>query len=126
MLSEEIDNSELLFRAVPDKPQMWKEKEGRPSSAIFKDSQGVSVDRDGNRTDAQVTENFKKRFSTLKAIVSIEAEECRDAGAFLQYDPLPDNFHHSLILNSQDSIQVKSSGKARRLTKLTKIVYFKD
>ena len=36
-----------IYRRVKSKPIFMKE--GRPSSALFKDSKGVSVDRDGSR-----------------------------------------------------------------------------
>lgn len=36
-----------IYRRVKSKPIFMKD--GRPSSALFKDSKGVSVDRDGGR-----------------------------------------------------------------------------
>ena len=54
MLPEKIESEEQLYRAIPNKPQLWKDSDGRPTSAIFKDSQGVSVDRDGKRNKERI------------------------------------------------------------------------
>jgi hypothetical protein len=49
LLSPEFSDAENLFREVIE--NNWDYEENRPSSAIFKDSKGVSVDRDGGRTE---------------------------------------------------------------------------
>lgn len=122
MLNETIEDQELLFRAIPNKPQMWKTAENRPSSAIFKDSKGVSVDRSGGRRDAEVVQIQLERFDNLKAVAAISALDCRNCGAFPKYDPIPNNEFHSLILDAPNSVTIKS-GKARRLAKMAKVVF---
>jgi hypothetical protein len=48
MLPTLISNSEILYKAIKPIDHLWKQ--GSPSSAAFKDSKGLSVDRDGGRT----------------------------------------------------------------------------
>ena len=120
MLDEEISNEEILYRAVSFNPNLWSTQENRPSSAVFKDSKGVSVDRNGKREESEIIENLKSRFE-LKAILSISALECREIETCPISDPLPDNIYHALILESEDKISI-SSGKARKLVKKASVV----
>ena len=122
MLDNFINDKELLYRAVPSKPQFWKEREGRPSSAIFKDSKGVSVDRKGERSAGDVILALQKRFQNLRAIICLSAGVCREENAFIKYDPILENEHHSLILDSPEKIQM-GSGKARRLARRVQVVF---
>ena len=53
-----VHDEEFLFRAVPDYPNFFREN-GSVSSAALKDGHGgVSVDRDGGRTDAEAINFF--------------------------------------------------------------------
>lgn len=50
MLDDEVKDSERLYSAIKISiPHVWKKDVNRPSSAAFKDSKGVSVDREGER-----------------------------------------------------------------------------
>lgn len=120
MLNKVIKDDELLYRAVPNKPQMWKD--GRPSSAIFKDSKGVSVDRGGGRKEKNIVQSFESRFDNLKAVVSISAGDCRAKNTYVEYDPIEENIYHSLVLDSKENVTIKKS-KARQLTRGVKIVH---
>lgn len=44
-----VEPQEILYCGITIHPIMWKETENRPSSAAFKQSSPLSVDRDGNR-----------------------------------------------------------------------------
>ena len=50
MLNDNIENSEYLYRRVISNPSYWdvENGRGRPTSAVFKDSFGMSVDRCAN------------------------------------------------------------------------------
>ena len=124
MLPEDVEPQEELYRAIPKKPQLWKEDVGRPSSAIFKDSKGVSVDRDGNRTEEQITNNLYKKLSQdkeIRAIIKIKAEECFELDANVISAPLDDDEYHALILNTPENPPLKSS-IAKKLSKKSKVV----
>lgn len=126
-MEENFDRSEKLHRYVITNPDYWKTAEGRPSSAVFKDSNGVSVDRDGGRNDDEIITTFKNRFGqeNIRAIVCVNAGYCIDIGAHLVYSPEPDNVYHSLILESPERITLKPS-KAKNLAKNCSVVYLNE
>lgn len=124
MLNDEILDSEQLYRAVPNHPNMWKSSENRPTSAIFKDSKGVSVDRDGERKETQIVSTFQSRFPNLKAIVRISASDCRKNNTHPIADILPDNPFHALILDSANEITISAS-KAKKLQKVSVVIFEK-
>lgn len=57
----EIQNNEKLFRAIRPDSMYWREPYTKVSSAAFKSKNGLSVDRDGGRTDKQIKKDFKQR-----------------------------------------------------------------
>ena len=83
-----------IYRSVKRKPVFMKE--GRPSSALFKDSFGVSVDRDMGRALKDIIEDeerfhnyynrnlteeeIKQNGEGLRAIISLTDENCDEAG----------------------------------------------
>ena len=121
MLSEKIDDEEYLYRRVPLKPIFWVPNENRISSALFKDSKGVSVDRQGQRTEEDVINTFTASFE-LRAVVKLKVEDCRKIGTYVQYKPIPENLFHSEITESETEISIKSS-KARKLQEASIVVY---
>lgn len=111
----EITNNEILYRAIPNQPNFWNEIENRPTSALFKDAKGVSVDRDGERTEDEILSKLlqcRKDYGAGK----IAAEICNSIDLYLKPDKRPENDYHALILASEDKIQI-SNGKARKLSK---------
>ncbi|EKB48520.1 hypothetical protein B879_02861 [Cecembia lonarensis LW9] len=62
MLPQNISDEEILFRAIKPFPNWWKVDINRPSSAAFKDSRGVSVDRDAGRQSSRVVQILRARF----------------------------------------------------------------
>lgn len=122
-MNDIITREEKLFRNVIRNPDFWKNEEGRPSSALFKDSKGVSVDRDGGREKETIISSFKERFGdNIKAIVFVDASYCYDIDCHLVYNPLDDNIYHGEIHDSPQKITLSSS-KARKLSKNCTIVY---
>lgn len=113
MLPEKVDPKEELYRAIPNKPTLWKEDEGRPTSAIFKDSHGVSVDRDGDRNETEVNKDLFDRLTNLdkeiKAIVKINAGKCTELGANVESDPIENNKFHALILRNKEKPELTKS-----------------
>ena len=59
-MTEQFDKFERLYRAVyPTNimPMFWKEN-GELSSAVFKDKNGLSVERDGGRDERAVVDSM--------------------------------------------------------------------
>ena len=84
-----------VYRRVKSKPVFMKE--GRPSSALFKDSKGVSVDRD---TD----------------------EQCDSVEVCVIPDPIVgENENHAVIQKSKTEIRLSKS-QARNLAKMSTII----
>ncbi|MGG6439539.1 hypothetical protein ETC01_04125 [Geobacillus sp. NFOSA3] len=122
-MNPNIEPSEKLFRAVFPSI-VWDDENNRPSSALFKDKRGVSVDRDGGRTVDSIISTFKNRFGDdkLKGVVYVNAGFCMDIGTHLVYCPSRNNKYHSEIHDSQSKVLL-SSAKARKLALNCIVVY---
>ncbi|KAA0548478.1 hypothetical protein FZW96_07860 [Bacillus sp. BGMRC 2118] len=119
-----ISTEEKLFRKVITNPNFWKTEEGRPSSALFKDSLGVSVDRDGGRDRETIVSTFKARFGNdnIRAIVYVDARFCYDIATHLLSAPVDGNEFHAEIHDSSVRVQL-SGGKAKKLANNCHVVY---
>jgi hypothetical protein len=111
MLNSIIKDIEKLYRAVKGFPDLWIEGLNRPSTAFFKDKRGLSVDRDGGRKEEDVILHLEKNIRSrsiprLKAIVYINAGDCRRAGAYPIAKPSRDNIYHAEIHDSKDEIYI--------------------
>lgn len=95
------DEREKLLRAVwADKyPHLWDTKNNRPSSAAFKDKNGLSVDRAGQRTDAEAVEYAKNHLHGF--IVAATVEMCRKANVSPKYLPSKTTPYHSELHGSE-------------------------
>lgn len=82
-ISEEWEN---VIRRVRSKPMFFHN--GRPSSALFKDSNGVSVNKD----------------------ICIEKNVCVIA------DPLEENVYHALLQRSENEVEL-TAGQAKALAR---------
>lgn len=116
-----IKDEELLYRAIKQFPNWWKAKENRPSSAAFKDSLGVSVDRDANRNESEIIGIIQSRFD-LKAIVKVNAGFCRLIQTNLLPKPLHDNPEHAEIHRSENLVELTDS-QAKNLAKTCEIIF---
>ena len=124
MLPSEIGEDEILFRGVTTKPDMWKAGANRPTSAIFKDSGGASVDRDGGRNDNDAANSLCDWLAAkdiqLRAVVKISAGVCRRIETELLARPLEDNPYHAEIHVSGTRKEI--SDKAKELRKNCQLV----
>lgn len=114
MLPLEISDEENLYRGITKQPQLWKMAQDRPSSAAFKDSKGVSVDREGYRGEAELVDSLNSRFE-LRAIVFVNAGYCRRIETSPIAKPLDDNPYHAEIHNI-DRVELTAS-KAKKLAR---------
>lgn len=97
-LNSYIDDDEFLYRGVID--AFWDYENSRPSSAAFKDSKGVSVDRDGYR-ELEDCINFLKSKKDFIAICKVKTDKVRVLQAVVKHMPVDDNIYHSEIHDSE-------------------------
>lgn len=95
-LSDEIEGSETLYRAIPSKPNFWDAEENCPTSAVYKDKRGLSVDRCGQRTDKDLIEVWAERRPNY-GLLRLPAQECMNSGVQLLVTPEDDNPYHAEI-----------------------------
>ena len=117
-ISETIQDGEFLYRGVV--ALQWDDEENRPSSAIYRDSLGVSVDRDAGRSEDDCVKALKER-KEFYAICRILTSDVRDSGAIALYKPLKDNIYHSEIHDSAEKAEL-TRGKARKLLGKSEVI----
>jgi hypothetical protein len=120
MLEEYIENNEFLYRRVILNPNFWDFENNRPSSAIYKDSNGVSVDRQHNRSDKDIIEQYKEY--PIRAIAKVLTATCRNIETYPIYKPVSDNIYHCEILDAIDKVQISGS-KAKKLRDNSEIIF---
>ena len=118
-LDDHIADEELLYRGVPMNPNQWSFERNTPSSAAFKDSLGVPVDRDRNRKEIKRIASLTNRL-VLRAVVSVTAKQCRETNAHLQSDPVDGNPYHALVLHSEKRNPL-TSGQARFISRQCRV-----
>lgn len=115
-------SSDQLYRNVSSKPMMWNMSEERPTSAVFKDSKGVSVDRLLDRTEPEAISMVLSHFDDSYAIVKVSVEKCIEIGAVVLEKPIAANIYHAEIHRSLTAIELTSS-QARQLAKAAEVVH---
>ncbi len=103
-----IDKNEKLFRSIRPNNVYWKDKErGIISSAAFKDSKGLSVDRQAERSFDASVKLMKENFTGT--VVYVTAGLCYDKNAIVDYCPTSDDIYHCEIIRSYEKKQLSSS-----------------
>ena len=108
-MTELFEAGEKLYRAVypPNiMPLFWKEN-GELSSAVFKDKNGLSVERSGTRTEEIIISNMRLFF--YGTIISVFVGDCILCGAFLKYLPTRRSRYHTEIHGSEEKIPLSQS-----------------
>ena len=114
----EIQDSEILYRAIH--PNHWNYEEDRPTSALFKDRRGVSVDRNGERVEEEAIA-FLLHTRQDFGVGRLNAGQTRNVGTYLKPDKTSENDFHALILESESRIQL-SNKKAKELSRMINII----
>lgn len=118
-LTDNIADTEYLYRGILD---IWIDKEhNRITSAAFKDSLGVSVDRQADRQDEQCIQTLKSKSSKFVCVCKLLTKEVRQSEMFVKYCPSNSNIYHSEIHDSETQVRITSQSKARRLSTLAQI-----
>ena len=120
MLPSEIDSGEFLYRGVLE--NQWDQQKNRPSSAAYKDSCGVSVNRDALIRDLQSSINALLGIKPFKAVCRVMERKVRESGALTKYLPVPENVYHCEIHDSEEKISLSAS-KARKVRDSSEVVY---
>lgn len=120
-MNQEFQENEQLLRAVwpaENRPDFWCN--GHITSAVFKDPNGLSVDR---VYDRPLEDAIAFMRSNLKgSIISITVQNCLTVNAYVCYCPTKQNPYHSEIHKSRTEVQLSDS-QARKLSKQAIIVY---
>jgi hypothetical protein len=120
-MTEQFEIYEKLYRAVypPDiMPMFWKEN-WEVSSAVFKDKNGLSVERAGCRNESEVISDIRSRF--LGAIIWILVGDCMTCNAVVKYLPSKRSIYHSEIHGSED-IKLLSQSQCKYLAKASRVM----
>lgn len=105
---------------------MWIEEDNTVSSAAFKDSGGVSVDRDGGRNEQECIDALINALPQIEGVCKLTCGDVEDCKALPVYLPVPNNEYHSEIHDSAGQVQIKSKAKSRKLAGKSQIVFKKD
>jgi len=119
-----FQDNELLYRSIKPDVTFWKES-GILSSAAFKDSKGLSVDRAAGRCKPLCVEFLLSRFPQ-SCVASVKVEMCKEVDALVKYAPIDceseKNEYHSEIHKSE-SVCKLTDGQAKKLARLATIEY---
>ena len=127
MPSKNIQDNEQLYRAVKRSKPCWLDGNNNPTSAMFKDANGVSVDRDGNREEPEIIRfmcdvSLPKR---VKGIVRLSVSECRETEVEVESAPSEVNpYHANIFLDSSDVRRYNI--QAFRLAQASKLIFFDE
>lgn len=114
--------TENLFRGVI--PKYWMKGKGRTSSAVFKDSRGVSVNRACLRGDDECADQLhEQRYpDNWGAIISVTVDDCTTRQVCLQCDPIEKNNYHCILKRSEEII-VLTNRQAKELSNCSRLYW---
>ena len=115
---------EKLFRAVTvDNPNMF-DQHNQVTSTVFKDSAGVSVDRQWHRSVKEAVNALCNKLAKIQGrkikdykVISVKKSDCDSVRVHCQYAPEDNDIYHSLIMQSSTEIKLTKT-QARKLVKL--------
>jgi hypothetical protein len=117
-----VEDNEILHRALKPNLTFWSTKDNRPTSALFKDSKGVSADRTGFRSESEIRNSMLTKFPGLSGEIQVLTLDCRKLSCKVEPAPHVDNPFHALI-KGDENIQL-SNNQARQLAKLCKFIKY--
>lgn len=111
-----------MYRVVKRSQPDTIDEHGKPTSALFKDDNGVSVDRDGERSEPEVVDRFKNFFGQrFKGLVRVGADVCIDNNMAV----IPDHGYHAEIFDDFQKTPL-SQLKALILADSCRVVTFEN
>ena len=121
-MDESFAPDEQLYRGLHS---IWLEDDNSVSSAAFKDSNGISVDRDGGRAGRDCIDKLVDNLPQIEGVCRLSCEDVEDCGALPVYLPVEENEYHCEIHDSVDQVQIKSKSKSRKLASKCHVVFRK-
>lgn len=116
-----IADDEYLYRGIIE--LNWDYENNRPSSSAFKDSKGVSVDRDYYRIEQDCID-FLRVKKDFFAISKVQTTKIRELNTIVKYLPVENNVYHSEIHDSEEQIQMRGS-KPKKIRDASQVVFNK-
>ena len=99
-MEETVQRNEMLYRVIIRSQPDTIDNAGRPTSALFKQENGVSVDRDGERDEQDIIGTFKDRFGKrYKGLVRVGADICIDNNMAV-IPEISSNIYHAEIFEN--------------------------
>lgn len=117
-----FSEDECLYRGLP---QIWLKDDNSVSSAAFKDSSGVSVDREGSRTEKECIDRMVEALPMIIGVGRLTCGDVVNCDALPRYLPVEGNEYHSEIHDSAEQIQIKKSSKAKKLANSCRVIFQK-
>lgn len=97
---EKVQKTEQLYRVVKRSQPDALNAEEKPTSALFKQDDGVSVDRDGGRLEVIIIDRFKKSFNTrYKGLTKVAAKVCLENDMAVIPAPTENSYHAEIFEN---------------------------
>ncbi len=113
----QFNDNELFFRMVSHYPNLIK-SDGSISSALFKNPNGCSVDRKGDRkvnaVYASLIDRFGKTQYGIKGVAELTYRDCKDGNVYVKEAPSLTNEYHCELHKSESEILL-TSAQARYL-----------
>ena len=103
-----IEQHEGLLRSIFPQDLFWDNVRNKPSSAAFKDANGCSVDRTGDRTLEEPIHYLKNRFKKNRAVALLQKTICDEIPVTVKYTPSKKNIHHTEIHESETVIEISA------------------
>jgi len=93
-MEKRVVANEELYRLVKRSQPDTIDMNGRATSALFKQNDGVSVDRDGGRIEESIVNTFRSRFEKrFKGLVRVGAGVCIDNSMAVIPEPQSNEYH---------------------------------
>ena len=129
--SNEIRPEELLYRVIKRSLPRWAQPflgdDGyyHLTSAVFKDKNGNSVDRDGGRVEQKVVSFIRDNFGErAKGIARVSAEDCFKVNAKVEPAPTDKNPYHANIFLSGSITEQEM--QAVKIADMSNVIYFDE
>lgn len=119
-------SQEGFYRVIKRSKPNWICSDGTISSAMFKDSEGVSMDRQKDRTEQQCIQAIEKYFgSRTKGVAKLIRCSIDDATVYIYPAYTEMNPYHVELYGTAEKTPV-SNLQALRLAQSCKLLYLKE
>ena len=119
ILPDIVADEEILYRAIC--PRFWISRLEKFSTAVYKQSTGVSVDRQGNREEQNIIDDYSTRFSNY-GLLNISALDCRISETEPISKPSKRNKYHAEIVNDDGNINIPPN-KCDKLRQCSNVIF---